>query len=132
MTEFINWVQHGSSTRAKYWYMTFDLIYHTPRGEILQLRWPGDGGFAGHAAIRSYFELDTGFSANCSDFTSPDKFPPQIVEAVKEGQFRGVGMSLDLLTKESIERYSQTTDDDKFNSFWDMFLILENRTEVWR
>jgi len=132
VTEFLNWVQHGSGVSAKYWYLTYDHIYKTPRGEILQLRWPGDGGFAGHAAIRSYFELDVGFSTGCSDFSTPDKFPLILAGAIKEGQFRGVGISTELLTKEAAQRYSEKEDDDRFNLFWDMFSIIENRAEAWR
>ena len=132
MCKFLSWIQLGSGVRAKYYYITHDLIYKTPRGEILQLRWPGDGGFAGHAAISSYFEEPVGFTVECTDFSTPDKFPSQLAEAIKDGKFRGVGMSLELLSKEATQYYSQKKDDDRFNLFWDIFAVPSNRIEAWR
>uniref|UniRef100_A0A6M3IVJ4 Uncharacterized protein n=1 Tax=viral metagenome TaxID=1070528 RepID=A0A6M3IVJ4_9ZZZZ len=129
MCKFLSYIVSGTRPDKKYLYLTHDLVYNTPRGKILQLRWPGDGGFSGHAAIRSYFETDLGMEVEQTDFVAPDRFPEEIEQAIKEGKFRSMGISYDLLTPEAIREYEKTEDQD---IFWDLFSVNENRAEAWR
>ena len=53
----------------------------------------------GHGALQSYYpELEhKGNNLECSDFSSPDNFPKEIVKAIKQGKLSRIGICLDIL-----------------------------------
>lgn len=102
---------------------------------MLQHGYPGDGGFAGHNAIRIYFDFDGGMGKSGDDFMAPDRFPGIIANNMKAGAFRGLCMNYDLLTPEAVEEYKKYKGDlEEKNQqiFWDLFANQENRAEAWR
>ena len=111
MCEFLSAVKGKTKTGKDKWYfLTHDLIYNTPRGEIIQKQFPGiDGEVLGHSAIRAYFEIRSGEGENweCTDFTTPDNFPAVIVKAIKRGEFRGFGNPVGLLKAQADKTYQE-------------------------
>ncbi len=105
MCEFLSAVRTTDKNgKDKYYFLTYNLIHNTPRGELLQAKYGGDDLF-GHSAIREYFELDDkGENWEQTDFSTPKNFPSVIVKAIKCGEFRGFLLPRGLL--------SQPLDDD--------------------
>ena len=106
MCEFISWVKYNN----KPYFLTYDLIHNTPRGDIIQKRFPGAGELVGHSAIRAYFELDErGINKECTDFSSPTNFPSEIATALTTGQFRGsiTPNVLAILTTDALKEYAE-------------------------
>ena len=110
------------------YFLTHDLIHNTSRGEMLQKKYGGDD-LVGHAAIRDYFELQSGVGENWeqTDFSKPTNFPVILVKAIKRGDFRGLGEPKGLLTAPAGKAYQEATD-----TYWDLFSEPENRVEAWR
>lgn len=145
MCEFISWIE----TKDKIYFLTKKQM-DSPRGEALKLRFPGEGELIGHSAIRAYYEIDTGEEKECTDFSSPDNFHPEIVTAIKRGEFRGMATPKQLLTEQALAEYEKILQPawDEYakirqparaeyekilqQAFWDLFEIPENRTELWR
>jgi hypothetical protein len=101
MCEFLSCVKtQDKNGKDKYYYLTHDLIHNTPRGEMIQKKYFGDGEVIGHTAIREYFEIRAGQGENweCTDFTTPKNFPAVIARAIKRGEFRGFGNPVGLLS----------------------------------
>jgi len=105
MCNFLSWIEKGD----KVYYLTHDLIHSTPRGDMIQKRFPGDGELIGHSAIRAYFEIDGGTDRECENFSSPSNFPAEIVAALKDGKFWGMGTPGGLLTKPALAEYEKVT-----------------------
>jgi len=103
MCEFMSAVK----TRNKWYFLTHELIHNTPRGEMIQKKYPGEGEVIGHSAIREYFSLDDNDGENweCTDFSSPKNFPAIIVKAIKRGDFRGFGYPYGLLLPNVYDDY---------------------------
>ncbi len=109
MCEFISWVQQGE----KVFFLTYDQIYTTPRGDALR-KWDNNSeDYIGHGAIRFYYELEReeGTNKERTDFSTPKNFPPVIVKAIKEGKFRGLGQQpLGLLCATAYAEYKRIRD----------------------
>ena len=125
----------------KWYFLTHDLIHNTPRGEIIQKKFPGSGELIGHSAIREYYGLRSGEGENWerSDFSTPENFPTIIARAIKRGEFRGFGEPAGLLIatadkawKEAIATADKAWQEAKATAFWDLFAIPENRAKAWR
>jgi len=101
MCEFMSWVEKGD----KVYFLTYDLIHNTPRGEIIQKRFPGYGEPLGHSPIRAYFGIRGGEDKECTDFSTPDNFPEPIAEAIKNGEMRGFGCPEGLLLPKIYDDY---------------------------
>ena len=100
MCEFLSMVKGKTKTgKDKWYYLTYDLIHNTPRGELLQKKYGGTD-LIGHSAIREYFGIREGQGENweCTDFSTPENFPALIVKAIKRGEFRGFGTPEGLLS----------------------------------
>ena len=92
MCEFISWKEikcPDGSTQILF--LTHNDIYNTKRGRELQKHTSKDD-FVGHGAIAFYYEIDPdkGINRECTDFSTPDNFPPQIVDAIKSGCMAGL------------------------------------------
>ena len=131
MCEFISAIKtQGKNGKDKWYFLTYDLIHNTPRGEIIQKKYPGQGELIGHSAIREYFELrDTeGTNWECTDFSTPKNFPSVIIKALKRGEFKGFGTPEGLLSPSALAEYEKIEQQ----AFWDLFAIPKNRAEAWR
>ena len=109
MCEFLSAVKtKDKNGKDKYYYLTYDLIHNTPRGELLQKKYGGDD-LIGHSAIREYFEIRAGEGTNweCTSFSTPKNFPAVIVKAIKRGEFRGFGTPEGLLTEPASAEYQK-------------------------
>ena len=103
MCEFISWIEKEN----KVYYLTSSdlaskrgkqLIKHTRREEDL----------VGHGAIRWFYgEFKGGTEKECTDFSSPDNFPKEIVEDIKLGKFKGMGICKETLTQSAYEEYEK-------------------------
>ena len=63
----------------------------------------------GHGAIRWFYKLERheGVEKECSDFSSPDNFPSEIVETIKQGKFKEFGVCIGILTQSALEEYDK-------------------------
>lgn len=61
----------------------------------------------GHGAIRWYYNLVGGTDREYTDFSSPANFPPEIVESIKRGEMRGLGMAEGLLNQSALAEYQR-------------------------
>ena len=117
----------------------------------------------GHGAIREYYDLPPGAGADkeCTDFSTPDNFPAQIVDAIKDGKMRGFGLDHGLLTPAALAEYDKVRQSAlaeyrkverpalaeykkveqpalaehikvQQHTFWGLFKKQENRAEAWR
>ena len=88
MCEFVSWVEHENTL----YYLTANLL-NTKEGRSLK-KFLGANYYEdikGHGAIEHYFGIK-GKHHECTDFSSPKSFPKEIVEAMKAGAFRGIGI----------------------------------------
>ena len=100
MCEFISWIEKDGNVL----FLTYNDIYNTKRGKELQeYTIPND--YIGHGAIRFYYDLTNGENKECTDFSTPDNFPPEIAEAIKDGRMRGLGIAEELLSEPAYAEY---------------------------
>jgi hypothetical protein len=95
MCQFVSWIEYEKKV-----YFLDDLKLNTKEGREL-LKQCKDNDIRGHGAIRAYYpELGKlGTDVECEDFSSPDKFPSEVVEAIKKGIFTEFGKCLAILTE---------------------------------
>jgi len=108
MCEFVSWVEHED----KLYYLTANLL-NTKEGRDLK-KFLGTAyaeDIKGHGAIEHYFGIK-GKHCECTDFSSPNNFPAEIVKAMKSGAFRGIGIpdESQVLTKKAYADYLSKRD----------------------
>ena len=105
MSRFISWIEIGEGQNK---YLTAHDIFKTTRGQLLQAR-TAARYLVGHGAIRWFYKMirDDGTNRECTDFSSPDNFPPEIVDAIRAGAFRGLGTPRGLLSQPAWEEYQE-------------------------
>ena len=108
MCEFVSWVEHED----KLYYLTANLL-NTKEGRDLK-KFLGTAyaeDIKGHGAIEHYFGIK-GKHCECTDFSSPNNFPAEIVKAMKSGAFRGIGIpdESQVLTKKAYADYESKRD----------------------
>src|SRR3989304_3192043 len=103
MCVFISWKEVRRTDGAtEILFLTYDDIYNSKRGKKLQQHTTPDD-FVGHGAIDFFYELDgKGVKKECTDFSSPSKFPVVIAEAIKTGKFYLMGIPLGLLSPSAL------------------------------
>ena len=103
MCEFISWKNYEG---RNYFLTSSDLA--TKEGRKL-LRPEVKADLCGHGALEAYYPELKGKGKNmeCSDFSDPANFPLDIVKAIKEGKFQGIGICLDILTLEAQAEYQK-------------------------
>ena len=136
MCDFCSWVELPNG-RIKY---LSKRQLETKRGKAMVER-IGTEDLCGHGAIREYWGLERveGRNKECTDFSSPDNFPPEIAKALKDGDFEGVGIAQTLLTKPAWAEYDKVcqtarAEYDKVcqTAFWRLFAKSANRNPRWR
>jgi hypothetical protein len=141
MCEFISWIEKGNAVL----FLTGEDVFHTKKGKELQKYCGSNRDYTGHGAIGYFYanedgKLMRGGTENgCTDFSTPDNFPPEIVKAIKLGQMRGLGIAPQLLTKPAWAEYDKVKqtawaeyEKVKQTAFWDLFKVKKNRVEAWR
>jgi len=105
MSRFISWIEVGAGNIK---FLTGRDIFESDRGQLLQAR-TAARHLVGHGSIRFYYRLrnDYGTNRECTDFSSPDNFPPDIVDAIRAGAFRGLGTPRGLLSQSAWEIYHE-------------------------
>jgi hypothetical protein len=90
MCEFISWKEVKTASGTEILFLTHDDIFNTSRGIKLR-KHNGNNDLFGHGAIAFYYQIssDKGINRECTDFSSPDNFPPEIVAALKSGKMWG-------------------------------------------
>ena len=108
MCEFVSWVEHEN----KLYYLTANLL-NTKEGRALKkyLGAKYDDDIKGHGAIERYFGIK-GKHHECTDFSSTQNFPDEIVKALQAGAFRGIGIpsASQVLTKKACADYESKRD----------------------
>jgi len=130
MCEFVSWIKD----KKKIHFLTANQVFDTPRGKLLrdhigERGCPADD-YVGHGAIRFFYELDSGIGTQkeCTNFSTPQNFPPQIVKAIKDGKFWRLGIPEGILTAPAREAYCKA----KAQAFAELFADPNNRVEAWR
>jgi hypothetical protein len=110
MCEFISWKEMPDGTIR---FLTKTMLYHTRRGGELR-RHTSQEDWVGHGAIDFYYEDEraNGVQKECTDFSSPDNFPPVIVDAILSGEMAlpGVYVPEGLLRAPLYEEYKKKCD----------------------
>ena len=93
MCQFISWKCFG----GKNYFLTNEDL-DTKEGKKL-LKPDVVDDLCGHGAIEHYYPELKGKGENkeCTDFSTPDKFPKDIVKAIKQGKLSRIGICLDVL-----------------------------------
>jgi hypothetical protein len=102
MCKLISWIEKN----YKNYFLTGKQVYESPTGEALK-KWSSniEEDKTGHGAIRFYYELEGGRERECTNFSTPDNFPADIVLAIKNGEMRGMGTAKGLLLPALDEDY---------------------------
>ena len=105
MCHFLSWVEYDN----KLYYLTKrDLkgkIFNQFKKE--NFNWQED--IIGHGAIRYFYPeiKGFGFDRECTDFRSQKNFPNELIKAIKNGVFSGLGNSLQLLNNKGQAEYEK-------------------------
>jgi hypothetical protein len=134
MCEFISWKEIKTPTGTEILFLTRDDIFNTSRGaELRQHTTPED--FVGHGAIAFYYQIaaNKGINRECTDFSTPDNFPPEIVAAIKAGKMLGmVDFFPNGLLRAPLYADYEAKRDALLGEQWGLFLDPANRAEAWR
>lgn len=153
MCDFISWIE----IKQQVVFLTTDDIFHTKTGRELQKYCGCPEDLIGHGAIREYYQFTGGIERECTDFSSPDNFPPEIVKALLLGKFRKLGVPIECLIKSAQIEYKREIQYyyDKYIQafihstyvpievennlkkakdvlFWKMFFNPKNRIPAWQ
>ena len=103
MCQFISWVEGDK----KNYFITGEQLFNTIRGKALQKKFDRED-WLGHSAIRYYYRLRyVGEDREQTDFSSPNNFPTEIAEAIKQGKFRGIAVVAQLLSQPALAEYEK-------------------------
>ena len=129
MCEFVSWVEKGE----RVYFLTPHLIYNTPRGDIIQKRFPGDGEIIGHTAIRAYWQIREGEDKECTDFSTPDNLPEVIVKAIKHGDMTGLNISVPKgILRKSLDDDYEAKRKSLYDGYWALVADPKNRSRAWK
>ena len=129
-------------------------VFNTKRGKQLQKHPPLKEDWHGHGAIRWFYSnLKGGVERECTDFSSPTNFPPELVKAIKAGRMWGFGITNEMramLRKPALAEYDKVCNaalaecDKVRNAAWaeydkvriaafaNLFRKKANRTKAWQ
>ena len=106
MCDFISWIEYKGDVL----FLTKKEL-GTSRGRALKkyLGSQYENDVKGHGAIEWYYKLkpNSGLHRECVDFSSPDNFPKEIVSSIKKGDFCGIAIVEQLLTKPAVAEYEK-------------------------
>lgn len=87
-------------------FLTANDVLNTKDGDRLRKYNDYTEDWVGHGAIRYFYHnLKGGKECECTNFSSPKRFPEELVDAIKSGQMWGLGISLqmeEMLTDEAL------------------------------
>ena len=127
-------------------YLTTYDLWDTPQGKKIreQLK-PED--WWGHSAIKMFYgkmpNIDIGVQRECTDYSTPKNFPPEIALAIKNAKFRDVAEPC-MLTQAARLKWAKSdaawakwdaaraASSDPFPHFWKLFASQRNRAQAWR
>ena len=134
MALFVSWIIHDD----KNWFLTKKELATDKFKELITYAGRAEDRI-GHEIIRRYFGIKAGIVRECPDFSSPINFPPDIAQAVKDGDFEGMGAPLEILTGDAVNLLEKSVNIhwDKFDEryqkiLWDLIKDPKNRKEIWR
>jgi hypothetical protein len=101
MCEFVSWKEY----KGKNYFLT-NTDLDTKEGKKL-LNPEVRDDICGHGAIENFYPELKGKGTNkeCTDFSTPNNFPKEIVEAIKQGKMSRIGICLDVLNEEGRAEY---------------------------
>jgi hypothetical protein len=103
MCEFISWKEH----KGRVYFLTNSDLDTKEGKKLLKPEVKAD--LCGHGAIESFYpELKgKGINKECTYFSSPKKFPKEIVTAIKKGNLSKIGICLDVLNNKGKAEYEK-------------------------
>jgi len=117
MCQFISWIEKNNQAV----FLTADDVFRTKAGRELQEYCNSADDLVGHGAIKHYYgNFEGGIEKECTDFSTPNNFPPEIVEALKAGKFRGLSTPIDCLLKPARDEYERV-----IQVAWDKYKEVE-------
>ena len=103
MCEFVSWIEKDDIVV----FLTGEDVFNTKQGRELQKYCGNSDDYTGHGAIRHYYNFEGGIDKECTDFSQPANFPKEIIDAIKSGKMRGLGLDGQLLTKQALAKYKK-------------------------
>jgi hypothetical protein len=117
MSHFISWAEvrtldkKGKIVKTVF-FLDHEDAYETELGEKIRkytVKWQD---LCGHGSLyRYYSELHCATSHECENFENPHRFPPKIVEAIKQCRFVGIGYGLQLLNDKGKKLFKKLSKD---------------------
>ena len=109
MCDLISWVEKNGALL----YLTTAEIKSSD-GKKLRRELQSDDDLTGHGAIRKFYSVDGhplcgGIDRECTNFSDPKNFPPQISEAIRAGEFSCFYSAdiLQMLTPQALAEYEK-------------------------
>ena len=116
MCDFVSWIEY----KGEILFLTTDHL-KDKKGRSLKKRIGDD--INGHGAIREYYDIKSGEGKEreCTDFSTPDNFPANVVEAIRGGKMKGFGEPQRLLYAPARDEYNKVCDAawEEFNKVCD-------------
>ena len=108
MCEFISHIEVHQDKGIKNYFLS-DRELLTKKGQDLIKFCRCDDDLKGHGAIRRYYKLvnHDGVERECTDFSTPSNFPPEIANAIKNGLMTGFNSRPCLLLSTAAEKAYQ-------------------------
>lgn len=150
MCERYSWIEKD----GKVLFLTPADVFDTDRGKAMQKWNPRREDWHGHGAIRWFYKLTGGTDRECTDFRTPNNFPPDLAEAIRDGRMWRFGITdemLAMLTRKALAVLKQTTAWAKLNAaqakldaarderqlavielFAGLWKVRRNRIKAWR
>jgi hypothetical protein len=88
MSQHYSWIEKDDKTI----FLTADDVFKSRRGKQLRqhtCRWD----WHGHGAIRWFYGFTGGRDRECTEFSTPKNFPPELVTAIVAGRMWGLGIT---------------------------------------
>ena len=135
MCEFVSWKKYKEEV-----YFLTDADLATKAGKRL-LAPEVKADITGHGAIEAYYPELKGKGQNleCTDFSTPANFPPQIVDAIKKGKLSQIGICLDILNAAGIAKYEKIQQSASAeylkiqqSAFWKIAVQAKYRIDAWK
>lgn len=106
MCEFVSWKEIEVEGKVEVRYLRNEDL-DAKRGKELLNYSPED--IEGHGAIEFYYEETKGKGVNkeCTDFSTPNNFPKEIVKDLKAGKLSRIGIALDILNEKGKKEYEK-------------------------
>lgn len=127
MCEFVSWINYDGKN-----YFITETDLQTKEGRELLKQYNNDifhEDVVGHGFIRAFYLKLNGKGQNkeCTDFSSPKNFPPEIVKQIKAGNMK-FKVIPELIEGPARAEYEKI----EGSAFWKLFKIKKNRAKEWK